>query len=106
MTLGNIKVLLSLVDDDSQDNILTVLLNNAVSTINLYLGVEDIPEELVFIAEQMTVIKYRRIGAEGIDTEKIDVLSTKYVADDLKPFTSLLDQYKMNNLGGKKLRLL
>ncbi len=106
MTLDNIKVLLSLVDDDSQDNILTVLLNNAVSTINLYLGVEDIPEELVFIAEQMTVIKYRRIGAEGIDTEKIDVLSTKYVADDLKPFTSLLDQYKMNNLGGKKLRLL
>ena len=106
MTLDNIKVLLSLSDDNSQDNILTVLLNNAVSTINLYLGVEDIPEELVFIAEQMTVIKYRRIGAEGIDTEKIDVLSTKYVADDLKPFTSLLDQYKMNNLGGKKLRLL
>ena len=106
MTLDNIKVLLSLVDDDSQDSVLTVLLNNAVNTITLYLGVEDIPEELTFIAEQMTVIKYRRIGAEGIDTEKIDVLSTKYVADDLKPFTSLLDQYKMNNLGGKKLRLL
>ena len=106
MTLDNIKVLLSLVDDDSQDNVLTVLLNNAVNTITLYLGVEDIPEELTFIAEQMTVVKYRRIGAEGIDTEKIDVLSTKYVADDLKPFTSLLDQYKMNNLGGKKLRLL
>ena len=105
MTLDNIKVLLSLVDDDSQDSVLTVLLNNAVNTITLYLGVEDIPEELTFIAEQMTVIKYRRIGAEGIDTEKIDVLSTKYVADDLKPFTTLLDQYKMNNLGGKKLRL-
>ena len=106
MTLDNIKVLLSLVDDDSKDSVLTVLLNNAVNTITLYLGVEDIPEELTFIAEQMTVIKYRRIGAEGIDTEKIDVLSTKYVADDLKPFTTLLDQYKMNNLGGKKLRLL
>ena len=106
MTLDNIKVLLSLVDDDSQDSVLTVLLNNAVNTITLYLGVEDIPEELTFIAEQMTVIKYRRIGAEGKDTEKIDVLSTKYVADDLKPFTTLLDQYKMNNLGGKKLRLL
>ena len=70
MTLDNIKVLLSLVDDDSQDSVLTVLLNNAVNTITLYLGVEDIPEELTFIAEQMTVIKYRRIGAEGIDTEK------------------------------------
>ena len=106
MTLDNIKILLSLSDDDSQDSLLTVLLSNAVSTINLYLGVEDIPEELMFIAEQMTVVKYRRIGAEGIDTEKIDVLSTKYIADDLKPFTSMLDRYKDNNLGGKRLRMM
>ena len=106
MTLDNVKVLLSLTDDSSQDGLLTVLLNNAVSTIILYLGVEDIPDELTFIAEQMTVIKYRRIGAEGIDTEKIDVLSTKYVADDLNPFKDLLNQYKSNTLGGKSLRML
>ena len=106
MTLDNIKVLLSLTDDSSQDKLLTVLLNNAVSTIILHLGVEDIPDELTFIAEQMTVIKYRRIGAEGIDTEKIDVLSTKYIADDLKPFISMLDRYKDNNLGGRRLRML
>ena len=106
MTLDNVKVLLSLTDDSSQDELLTVLLNNAVSTIILYLGVEDIPDELTFIAEQMTVIKYRRIGAEGIDTEKIDVLSTKYVADDLNPFKDLLNQYKSNTLGGKSLRML
>ena len=106
MTLDNIKVLLSLTDDSSQDKLLTVLLSNAVSTIILYLGVKDIPEELTFIAEQMTVIKYRRIGAEGIDTEKIDVLSTKYIADDLKPFISMLDRYKDNNLGGRRLRML
>ena len=106
MTLDNVKVLLSLTDDSSQDELLTVLINNAVSTIILYLGVEDIPDELTFIAEQMTVIKYRRIGAEGIDTEKIDVLSTKYIADDLKPFISMLDRYKDNNLGGRRLRML
>ena len=106
MTLDNIKVLLSLTGDSSQDGLLTVLLNNAVSTIISYLGVEDIPDELTFIAEQMTVIKYRRIGAEGIDTEKIDVLSTKYIADDLKPFISMLDRYKDNNLGGRRLRML
>lgn len=93
-------------DDNSQDAILTVLLTNAVSTIMLYLGVDAMPDGLMFVAEQMTVVKYRRIGAEGIDTEKIDVLSTKYVADDLKPFTNLLDRYKDNNLGGKRLRMM
>ena len=106
MTLDNIKILLSLTEDDSQDEILAVLLSNAVSTIKLYLGVEDMPQELGFIAEQMTVVKFRRIGAEGIDTEKIDVLSTKYVKDDIKPFASLLDTYKSNSLGGRRLRML
>lgn len=106
MTLDNIKILLSLTEDDSQDEILTVLLNNAAYTIMLYLGVNEMPQELNFIAEQMTVVKFRRIGAEGIDTEKIDVLSTKYIADDLKPFISMLDRYKDNNLGGRRLRML
>ena len=64
------------------------------------------PQQLLFIAEQMTVVKYRRLGAEGIDTEKIDVLSTKYIEDDIKPFKELLNQYKTNNLGGKRLRML
>ena len=106
MTLDNIKVLLSLSDDNSQDELLAILLDNACGTICLYLNVQTIPDELVFIAEQMAVIKYRRIGAEGIDTEKIDVLSTKYIADDLKPFISMLDRYKDNNLGGRRLRML
>ena len=54
----------------------------------------------------MTVVKFRCIGAEGIDTEKIDVLSTKYVKDDIKPFASLLDTYKSNSLGVRRLRML
>ena len=106
MTLDNVKVLLSLVDDDSQDELLAILLTNAVSTILLYLGVDTMPNELAFIAEQMTVVKFRRVGAEGIDTERIDVLSTKYIEDDIKPFKELLNQYKTNNLGGKRLRML
>ena len=106
MPLDNIKVLLSLADDNSQDEILEILFDNAINTIMLYLGVETMPQQLLFIAEQMTVVKYRRLGAEGIDTEKIDVLSTKYIEDDIKPFKELLNQYKTNNLGGKRLRML
>ena len=106
MALDNIKILLSLTEDDSQDEILTVLLNNAVYTINLYLGVNEMPQELNFIAEQMTVVKFRRIGVEVIDTEKIDVLSTEDVKDDIITFKELLDTYKSNSLGGHRLRML
>ena len=106
MTLDNIKILLSLTGDDSQDEILTVLLSNAVYTIMLYLGVHQMPKEINFIEEQMTVVKFRRIGAERIDNDKIEELSIKYVKDDIKPFASLLDTYKSNSLGGRRLRML
>ena len=106
MTLDNIKLLLSLANDDSQDEILEVLLNNAVNTIKVYLGIDNVPRELEFVAEQMTVIKYRRLGAEGIETEKIDVLSTKYEKNDIAPFKEILAMYKANTLGGHRLRML
>ena len=107
MTLDNIKVILSLTEDDTRDELLTVLCMNAINTINVYLGVSVLPDELSFVVDELVVARYRRLGAEGIDTEKIDVLSTKYTADNLKPYYALLDEYKSNNgLSGKRLRML
>ncbi len=107
MTLDNIKLLLSLTDDDTQDELLAVLLLNASKMICVYLGIEELPATLDFVAEDMAIIKYRKLGAEGIRQEKIDVLSTTYVTNDLDPFKAILNQYKDNNsLGGKRLRML
>lgn len=96
MTLDNIKILLGL-ENDEKDEVLTVLLTNAVSTINIYLGVTELPQELNFVAEQLAVIKFNKLGSEGIQTEKIDVLSTTYQADELASFKAILDTYKANN---------
>ena len=106
MTLDNIKVLLSLAEDDSQDEILAILLHNASKMICVYLGIEELPTTLEFVAEDMAVMKYRKLGAEGVRQEKIDVLSTTYVTNDLNPFKDILNQYKDNSLGGKRLRML
>ena len=96
MTLDNIKILLGL-ENDEKDEVLTVLLTNAVSTINVYLGVTELPQELNFVAEQLAIIKFNKLGSEGIQTEKIDVLSTTYQADELASFKAVLDIYKANN---------
>ena len=107
MTLDNIKVILSLTEDDTRDELLTVLCMNAINTINVYLGVSVLPDELSFVVDELVVARYRRLGAEGIDTEKIDVLSREYTADNLKPYYAILDEYKSNHgLSGKRLRML
>lgn len=97
MTLDNLKILLSLTEDDSKDELLAILLENSVNTINIYLGVEELPTELEFVAEQLAQIKYNKLGSEGISTEKIDVLSTTYFQDELSPFKRILDTYKDNH---------
>lgn len=105
MTLDNIKILLS-ITDDSQDEILAILLMNASKMICVYLGIDELPSTLEFVAEDMAVMKYRKLGAEGVRQEKIDVLSTTYVTNDLNPFKDILNQYRDNSLGGKRLRML
>lgn len=107
MDLERIKVILGLVDDESKDTLLTVLLENAINTIVVYLGANDFPAQLNFIAEELTVSRYRKIGAEGISTEKIDEISTTYSVNDLVRYKDVLNLYKDNNgLSGKKLKTL
>jgi hypothetical protein len=103
--LDRIKVLLSLADK-SKDKILAILLEQAIDTICIYLGITELPADLDFVAEQMVVVRYNRLGAEGITTEKIDVLSTTYSynIDELAPYKKILDSYSLHNLdnGGNK----
>lgn len=106
MDLERIKVILGL-DDESKDTLLTVLLENAINTIVVYLGADTFPAQLNFIAEELTVSRYRKIGAEGISTEKIDEISTTYSVNDLARYRDVLNLYKDNNgLSGKKLKTL
>ena len=108
MDLMNIKILLNLQDDDSKDNILTILCTNAMQTLCVYLGITSLPRELNFVAEQLVITRYNRLVSEGIQTEKIDVLSTTYVynQDELAPFKTILEKYKENNQKSKRLKLL
>lgn len=104
--LDRVKTILKL-QDDSNDALLIILIENAISTTCIYLNVSTFPAQLSFIAEELAVARYRKIGAEGISTEKIDELSTTYSVNDLSRYKDILNTYKDNNgLSGKKLRTL
>lgn len=109
--LDRIKVLLNIDrKDTTKDNVLNILIGQAMDTICIYLGIDQknvpFPMELDFIAEQMVIVRYNRLGAEGITTEKIDVLSTTYSynLDELAPYKKILDNYSLHFLdnGGNK----
>ena len=98
LILENVKIKLSIADD-SEDDLLELLLNDAYNYMMIYFD-GDIPTELQFIMENVAVKKYRRLGAEGISIEKIDVLSTTYESgDDFAEYIPIMTKYKENKSG-------
>ena len=107
MDLERIKIILGIDDDDTKDALLTILLENAINTLCVYLGVDALPNSLKYIAQELTVSRYNKIGAEGISTEKIGELSTTYSVNDLGRYKDILKMYKDNNgLSGKKVKFI
>ena len=108
MDLERIKIILGIDDDDdTKDALLTILLENAMNALCVYLGVDTLPNSLKYIAQELTVSRYNKIGAEGISTEKIGELSTTYSVNDLGRYKDILKMYKDNNgLSGKKVKFI
>ena len=107
LSLDNLKAKLNIQNNDD-DLVLGLFLDDAVNLIMLYLETEDFPDELGFIAEDIAVKKYRRMGNEGVQSEKIDVLTTTFSSSRyLDEYIPYLELYKKNTLKkNKKLRLL
>lgn len=98
LILENVKIKLSIADD-SEDDLLELLLNDAYNYMMIYFDGE-VPAELQFVMENVAVKKYRRLGAEGIYIEKIDVLSTTYeTGDDFAEYIPIMTKYKENKSG-------
>ena len=96
LILENVKIKLSIAQDNKDED---ALLNDAYNYMMIYFD-GDIPAELQFIMENVAVKKYRRLGAEGISIEKIDVLSTTYESgDDFAEYIPIMTKYKENKSG-------
>lgn len=89
-------------EDEQQDALLTSLMNDAYEYMYIFFDCDedsednyDVPAQLRFVLEGVVIKRYRRIGAEGILIEKIDVLSTTYEnGDDFAEYMTIMNQYK------------
>ena len=106
--LTNIKLKLSIANNE-QDALLEVLCNDAYNYMCVYFDCDSKstdkskrypPIQLQFVLENVVVKRYRRLGAEGISVEKIDVLSTTYEGgDDFAEYFDIMQRYKNNKSG-------
>lgn len=66
---------------------------------------KDIPENLTFIIVETTIARYRKVGAEGMSTKKIDVISNTYSDDLFEPYEDIIARHS-DKTTHKKVRLI
>ena len=77
--LEKVKLLLGIADN-TKDDLLTLLIEQAIEEAIVYTHNECV-DELNTSIIQMVVYKYNRIGTEGVDSEGYSGVSLQYTSD-------------------------
>lgn len=94
--LARIKRILDIVDD-TKDGILNDFIDMYSKAINLKCGATEFPIELDFILIEAVIARFRKVGSEGISTEKVDVYWATYHDEILNSYESYINAYKAKN---------
>lgn len=94
MSLENVKVLLG-VDNDKVSVIYNMYSQRLLRYLNQHIETEiiDVPEELEYILTELTILRYNRIGSEGMSQESMDGHSATYIDKDLMDYESIIQVY-------------
>lgn len=84
--LDNLKLLLG-IDDDSRDDLLQAILTETASRLSLrFLSGASVPEALEYIVVAVSVVRYNRIGSEGMTSQSVEGESLNFNDDDFAPY--------------------
>ena len=84
--LENVKKLLS-INDDKQDELLEIIINNTEKRLSLLpVDIEEVPERLEYIIEEVSVKRFNRVGAEGMTQESVDGRSNTFQNNDFDEY--------------------
>ncbi|RWZ59888.1 phage head-tail connector protein [Halobacillus fulvus] len=92
----NVKAVLG-IQDTLQDQTLSVIIKNTQSHLKIWLKkhaeLEDIPEELTFIVEELAISRFQKLGSEGMESESVEGRAVTYREDDFRPYRDILETY-------------
>lgn len=91
--LDNLKLLLGITDYD-RDELLEHIIALTESRLKRKLGgVETVPEELNYIVEEVSIIRFNRIGSEGLASHTVEGESLTFADSDFDAFKEDIQDY-------------
>ena len=94
--LDNLKLLLGIdieIEDADLDSRLGLIISNTTARLKILLGGIDPPEELKHIILEVSVIRYNKIGSEGLSSHTVEGESLSFSEDDFEPFSAEIQAF-------------
>lgn len=83
------------IEDDLQDDVLDILISNVSGHLRGLLK-KDVPEELNYIVEEITIRRYNRLGTEGMKSESVEGHNITFydLKDEFVPYLDIIDDHR------------
>lgn len=106
MVIERVKTMLD-IDDNLQDNPLNIIIENVSSHLEALLG-KEIPAELNFIIEEITIRRFNRLGTEGMKSESVEGHNVTFydLEDEFKPYEKIIEANKVDTGVGSRGKVL
>lgn len=86
--LDNLKLMLGIASDDTgQDALLKLIIDSATARLKTLLGGIEPPESLDYIVREVSIIRFNRIGSEGMASHTVEGESQQFTDSDFDGFT-------------------
>lgn len=99
MMLKDLKRMLGLLDQEDEDlnEKLEWILNTTRSRLKVLLGSIDPGDDLDYIIIEVSIVRYNRIGSEGIQSHTVEGESSSFLNSDFDPYMDDILAYKDQN---------
>lgn len=103
--LENLKKLLD-IRDDSQNDKLQAIVKSVYERLCVLLNVEFVPEQLQYIITEVSVIRFNRIGSEGMSSHTVEGETISFsTEDDFNAFAADIEAWQLAQTEPKKGRV-
>lgn len=92
--LEDIKELLGISESDiTMDTRLTIILNATKNRLKVLLGGLEVPEDLNYIVTDVSIMRFNRIGSEGLSSHSVEGESQSFANNDFEPYMDDIQSY-------------
>ena len=92
--LEDIKELLGISESDiTMDTRLTIILNATKNRLKVLLGGLEVPEDLNYIVTDVSIMRFNRIGSEGLSSHSVEGESLSFSNNDFEPYMDDIQSY-------------